>query len=335
MTKGKDLFQLLLIIIICSFVYFVFLFLFLEIFVGDSTVYSTAAFGSFFGAFFAFLFLRIGDFFIKLYKNKEEHFNGLTLLNRILNKNIFIANNNIFFAGLIIVNLQKGEKPINTLSKFILVDEVVDKIKNLDFFSDVFSLSINLKEQNDNIEMINDFCKGMKSSSIEENDVEKNYRVRVIKCLENFEKIYEVYQKFESDRDWIPTLKEEMARHHIFTAYYKDRLISAVTCYQHDGILRIARIFSARLEEDSDFDKRFVGYASRRVFFEVCKYGQANGYKKFDLSGVNFDDPTKAGLTRFKQSFGGPITDVYVCKYMTKDFRDFREKLKANKIDIT
>ncbi|KKT27380.1 MAG: hypothetical protein UW11_C0001G0002 [Parcubacteria group bacterium GW2011_GWA2_43_9b] len=190
MTKGKDLFQLLLIIIICSFVYFVFLFLFLEIFVGDSTVYSTAAFGSFFGAFFAFLFLRIGDFFIKLYKNKEEHFNGLTLLNRILNKNIFIANNNIFFAGLIIVNLQKGEKPINTLSKFILVDEVVDKIKNLDFFSDVFSLSINLKEQNDNIEMINDFCKGMKSSSIEENDVEKNYRVRVIKCLENFEKIY-------------------------------------------------------------------------------------------------------------------------------------------------
>lgn len=91
---------------------------------------------------------------------------------------------------MIIANLKNGEKPINTLSRFILTDEIIDKIKNLDFSRDVFSLSINLKEQNDNIEMINNFCKEMKSSSLEENVTEKNYRARIIKCLEELRKNY-------------------------------------------------------------------------------------------------------------------------------------------------
>lgn len=96
MKNIKDLFQLLLIVIICAFVYFFSLFLFSKIFLEDTAIGSSTALGSLFGAFFAFLFIRIGDFFAKLYKNQEENFNGLILLHRILNRNIFVANNNIF-----------------------------------------------------------------------------------------------------------------------------------------------------------------------------------------------------------------------------------------------
>lgn len=159
--------------------------------------------------------------------------------------------------------------------------------------------------------------------------------LKFVSLDQNFEQIYQVYQKFELERNWIPTLKDEFVKHYIFTAYFQDKLISAVTCYAHDGVLRVARIFSTRLEENSELKKGFIAYASRRVFFEICKYAKANNYHKFDLSGVNFTDPTKAGLTRFKQSFGGPITDVYVCKYMTEEFRQFKDRLKLNKIDLT
>ena len=100
----------------------------------------------------------------------------------------------------------------------------------------------------------------------------------------------------------------------IFTAYYKNELISVITCYDAKPYLRIQNIFSKLPNGDKEF-RRITGYASRRLVYELCKYGNENGYTLLDMASANFTDPGKAGITQFKNSFGGIVEDEYIYTY--------------------
>ncbi len=100
----------------------------------------------------------------------------------------------------------------------------------------------------------------------------------------------------------------------LVSAYLKGELISAITCYDVFPYLRIQNIFSKLDTGDKDV-RRLTGYATRRLIYELCKYGNEHGHILLDMASANFTDLTKAGITQFKGSFGGKVEDEYTYTY--------------------
>ncbi|PIT90992.1 hypothetical protein COU17_02745 [Candidatus Kaiserbacteria bacterium CG10_big_fil_rev_8_21_14_0_10_49_17] len=104
-----------------------------------------------------------------------------------------------------------------------------------------------------------------------------------------------------------------------FNAYYKGKMIVSVSCYDTGEILRLKHIVSER--KNPSFDATLIGYATRRVMWELCKYGKERGYSTIDLAGANVSEANKSGITAFKQSFGGELKEIWVYRSKTPAFR--------------
>ncbi len=100
-------------------------------------------------------------------------------------------------------------------------------------------------------------------------------------------------------------------------AYWRGRLISTITCYDAKPYLRIQNIFSRVAADDKEL-RRVAGFAARRLVSELCKYGNKNGYTLLDMASANVTDPNKAGITQFKNSFGGILEDEYTYTYKAR-----------------
>jgi len=100
----------------------------------------------------------------------------------------------------------------------------------------------------------------------------------------------------------------------LFNAYWNGTLISTITCYDAHPYLRIQNIFS-RLDGGDKELRRIAGFAARRLVHEICTYGNGNGYQLLDMASANFTNPARAGITQFKNSFGGVVSDEYTYTY--------------------
>ena len=79
------------------------------------------------------------------------------------------------------------------------------------------------------------------------------------------------------------------------------------------------------------FDKemlRLISFSTRRLVWEICKYGKENDYFGFDLGSINLVDSNKASIAQFKNSFGGKIVDEYLYIYKSKIFKFFERVVK-------
>lgn len=126
-------------------------------------------------------------------------------------------------------------------------------------------------------------------------------------------KSYRFYKKIKKMDGVKPDIKKEFEGCLFFNAYFNNKIAVSVSVYDNGEILRLKHIVSCRKEKN--FDNRISGYATRRIIWEICRYGIKNHYKFLDLAGA-----TKEGITQFKQSFGGEEKNVYICRYETKFF---------------
>lgn len=153
------------------------------------------------------------------------------------------------------------------------------------------------------------------------NEIHKTEKIKELKFKnpdENFNYSYRFYRKIKRADGVKPDIKKEFKGCLFFNAYLNKKMIVSVSCYDNGEILRLKHIVSSRKEKN--FDGRVAGYATRKIIWEIIKYGKENNYEKMDLAGVNFEDPSKKGITEFKMSFGGEIKDIYICRYETKIF---------------
>lgn len=98
----------------------------------------------------------------------------------------------------------------------------------------------------------------------------------------------------------------------IFSAYYNNELISSIVCFDNSKVLRAKVICSKRLKTDSRELYKIISYSSRRLMYEICQYGIANGYELYDLGSVNFK---KESLAKFKMSFTNNLIKEYTYTY--------------------
>ncbi len=136
----------------------------------------------------------------------------------------------------------------------------------------------------------------------------------------NLDAIYEFHKEFEKLQGRRPKGKNSFQGCIFFTAYYKKDLIAVVACYDAKPYLRARAIFSRRLGAREKETSQIISFANRRIVYEICKYGHENGYAGFDLGAVNLTDSMKAGITKFKMSFGGEIRNEYTYLYRSKIF---------------
>lgn len=149
----------------------------------------------------------------------------------------------------------------------------------------------------------------------------------------NFEGAYELYKNFEYSQGRIPFPLSAMKGYKIFSAYYKNQLISLILYIDSFPYLRTRSICSRRLQIDNKELYKIIGYASKRLVYEICKYGKENSYRLLDLASINLTDSKKSGVAQFKSGFGGKIEDEYTYIYKSKLFKFF-EKLTQIKLFV-
>ncbi len=153
------------------------------------------------------------------------------------------------------------------------------------------------------------------------NDTTRNEIRRTFKTPElsfkipdqNRKEIWRMYAKFERAGGRVLRKFGYFEKSFFAGAYYHEKLISAIVCYDSKPYLRVHAIVSLRKAEPEL--KKYISFATRRLVFELAKCARERGYTWLDLGGVNLKDEAKAGIDAFKLSFGARLIDEYTYTY--------------------
>lgn len=120
-----------------------------------------AIIGAFSGAFFAYLFVRFGDAFKKIYDRKEANHTALVKLQHYFNDCLNITSENIFIVDNCVgvfteARLASEDVPIymNSFHDYPINRDIVISLTNTDFLNEVYSLNISLQKMNGSLTTI-------------------------------------------------------------------------------------------------------------------------------------------------------------------------------------
>ena len=183
----------LLFIIILGFVAVFSADIFNKLFIKVDDKFTGTASAAFLGAFLAFLFVRIGDFF-KAYSDRvAKNHRALLKLEHTLNSLLDTLDGNIYiievFENLYEKNVTKtNNKHIfvwaNRLHPVRLIDELILDLLNIDLINELFRLNTHLRRFNEDAETTNGAYLEAKDALLSEKIESDNY-------LKNLQKIHE------------------------------------------------------------------------------------------------------------------------------------------------
>lgn len=187
--------------------------------------------------------------------------------------------------------------------------------------------------------MLIDLCKSLPEILQGFNDTTRNEIRRTEKInklffrngsLPNTES-YKLYSDFEFSQRRVPVNFQAISSTLLFSAYYNNEIISGVYLISAGKYLRIRSIFSKRTNAGDKEVYKIIGYATRRIIWEICKWGKNNGYVSLDMASVNINNPKTLSIAKFKMSFGKELVPEYTYIHKTKAFAFF-EKMVVVKI---
>lgn len=197
-----------ILIIIFSFI-FVFAYIILSrIFLEGSLEYLNSAIGAFMGAFFAFLFIRLSDFFTRIHERQRNNYNALVKLEHffidcgnIISANIFVIND---FVSSISTAKKEGRLFVsfNRLDRFPIPKEILLELINIDFINEVATFYTHLDKMNGSCDASNRMQDTIQNAFIQKNLTPDNY-------LEN---INILYVKLQELKKFLEDLNEENIR---------------------------------------------------------------------------------------------------------------------------
>ena len=138
---------------------------------------------------------------------------------------------------------------------------------------------------------------------------------------------YDLYRRFEKAQGRSPWSVDTYKNTILFNAYYKGEIIVSIPCYNLRPYLQVRSISSKRLEENDKEMKKMIGYAGRRLIYEICRYGKERRYEFAGLGAVNYSTSQKAGVSDFKIFFAPEIADEYTYTYESAIFRRLKTLL--------
>ena len=203
------------------------------------------------------------------------------------------------------------------------IDELKDKYSAIYILSYDKKIlpSFSVKEKNTPViylsKSINEIFSNFNSTT--RNEIRKTFDNKIpgldfIVDDQNLAANYELSVKFEKEQGRLPDRFEDYVGCRIFSAYYQRELISSIICFDNGRVLRAKAICSKRLGIENRDLYKIISYSTRRLVYEICKYGQENKYQLFDLGSVNF---TKENLAKFKMGFTSDLIKEYTYTYQS------------------
>ena len=152
----------------------------------------------------------------------------------------------------------------------------------------------------------------------------------------DFDTFYQFHKTCEEERGWYPTPPDEIRNSLLFAATYDGELISGISCYSNNSRIRVGRIFSRKRGKMSERLNNLVyGCAAKRIVFNICEYAINHGIQQLDLGGIDLVDPLKAGIAKFKLSFGSTEEPVLLARYASPLFLSKEQDIRAAGLDLT
>lgn len=218
--------------------------------------------------------------------------------------------------------------------KFILIvfdDEALKNAAKSGEYSSIVSISRNLlslsgfsiKTKTTTIIDLNKveseiFGKFNETNRNEIRKTEKLSGFKVVVESKDFEGAYSLYKDFEYAQERVPFSKNYFKESLVFLVYYNNEIISGMFVDKGVKDLRIRCIFSKRLKTEDRGLYKIIGYATRRLMWEVCLWGKKQGFNFLDLASISFHRSKSAGTNQFKMSFGGDVVNEYIYTYISQ-----------------
>lgn len=149
--------------------------------------------GAFFGAFFVFLFIRLGEIFTKIYDRKAKHHNSLIRLQHYFNDCLNITGDNVFVADDFLTVFEEGvisrKEPrmfFNMYHDYPIDNELIIGLTNSGFLNEIYTFNIGLKKINETVHASNMSYKEVRTAFIEKNiDIDtyiENVKGEKVRC---------------------------------------------------------------------------------------------------------------------------------------------------------
>jgi len=152
---------------------------------------------AFFGAFFAFIFVKFSDWLSVIRKSNASHFNALVKIERLLNRIVSRLERNILLCRDDINALRSMKILVWNLPPVPYSYELGDDVKNIDFINDFFTLTLDIETLNNDINTIISMYEEIKSLIINKTVTPETYKANVafstmrvaeiIKFMENYQ----------------------------------------------------------------------------------------------------------------------------------------------------
>lgn len=181
----KNFIATVLLIAVFAFIFVVGCVFFNNLFIRTDLDFANKMMGAFAGAFFAFLFVRIGDGLTRLYERKKKNYNGLVRLEYLCNEYLNRISDNIFilddFSTIATNSMAKNEPFIymNTLHEFIIPKDILLDLANIDLINEVFSFYADTEKMNHSITTVNRFYSEIKDAFIQQKIDYATYKTNV------------------------------------------------------------------------------------------------------------------------------------------------------------
>jgi hypothetical protein len=133
-------------------------------------------FGAFCGAFFAFFFFRLAEFFKSFYDRQVKNYNSLVNLETQLNEFGGILSDNLYILSNFIKNIENGKIFFNILRLLPINREHYENFLNTDIINDLFIHNYQARKVNDDIDAFNEGYRDMKNAFIQKNISREEYQ---------------------------------------------------------------------------------------------------------------------------------------------------------------
>ena len=130
-------------------------------------------FTAFAGAFFAFFFLRLAEFFSRVYSRQVKHYNSLVILETQLNELGGIIHDNIYLIPYFRDAILSGKIYFSKLRQMPIDRSHYENLHDIDLINDLFTFNYQLRKLNDDIDALGDGYSDIKNAFIQHH-IDKN-----------------------------------------------------------------------------------------------------------------------------------------------------------------
>jgi hypothetical protein len=173
------------------------------------------AFSAFSGAFFAFLFLRLAEFFSKIYERQVKHYNSLVTLETQLIEIGGIVHDSLYEIDGFTKAIQNNNVCFNTLKKIPVDKSHYANFYDLTIKNILFSHNYQIRKINDDAENMMNGYKDIKNALIQKNISLEDYKINANMIAESL-KIFKLFLA-----DFMDKNNDLIARVRVQTRYDK------------------------------------------------------------------------------------------------------------------